>query len=452
MHFQQLWKDLEITNDDFIRTTQPRHEKRVQALVRRLVATRRDLPRQVRGLVRRGPGGIRHRVHRPRDTSTRAPSTAGPLVRYSETSYFFRLTKWVAKLVEHIEAHPELHPAGRPPQRGPQQARAGRGGPEHLPPAGQAGGWGVPMPNDADPLGVRVDRRAEQLLHGPGPARDRRRVRRPRPADYWPADVHLIGKDILWFHAVYWPCMLMALDLPLPRCVFAHGWWTSEGKKMSKSLGNFISRETIAEICGEYSRGRVPLLPAAGGAFGADGDFSREMLRQRLQRGTGQRRGQPAQPDGQHDRPVLRRARSRPPGRGRRGGPARYGRRAADALIEAAPGGDGGLPVPRVPGRDARAGGRRRTVFIDVTEPFKLAKDESQRPRLGGDPLRLRRGGALILAAPAGGDARHRPARAWRSWAASPATLRWPSRPAGAAWRPARTARKASRCFRGSAK
>src|SRR5205814_3737072 len=91
---------------------------------------------------------------------------------------------------------------------------------------------------------------------------------------YWPADVHLIGKEILWFHTVYWPAMLMSLGLPLPKQVFAHGWWTAEGKKMSKSMGNFIGLEKLRAIVKDYSEDalRYHLLRAA--PFGADLDFS----------------------------------------------------------------------------------------------------------------------------------------------------------------------------------
>jgi len=95
---------------------------------------------------------------------------------------------------------------------------------------------------------------------------------------YWPPDLQLLGKDILWFHAVYWPALLLALELPLPAKIFAHGWWLSEGRKMSKSLGNFISREEIADICREYGVDvfRYYLLRAV--PFGQDGNFSRKGL------------------------------------------------------------------------------------------------------------------------------------------------------------------------------
>ncbi len=123
---------------------------------------------------------------------------------------------------------------------------------------------------------------------------------------FWPADVHLIGKDILWFHAVYWPAMLMALELPLPKCIFAHGWWTSEGKKMSKSLGNFISRETIRDICRDYSRDVYRYFLLRQVPFGADGDFSHDLLRRRYNGELANGVGNLLSRTVQHDRTVLR--------------------------------------------------------------------------------------------------------------------------------------------------
>jgi methionyl-tRNA synthetase len=92
---------------------------------------------------------------------------------------------------------------------------------------------------------------------------------------YWPADVHVIGKDILWFHAVIWPCVLMALDLPLPRTVFAHGWWTNEGQKISKSLGNIIDPLAIVE---RYGLDQVRYFLLREVPFGNDGDFSHQAV------------------------------------------------------------------------------------------------------------------------------------------------------------------------------
>ena len=96
--------------------------------------------------------------------------------------------------------------------------------------------------------------------------------------EYWPANVHLIGKDILRFHAIYWPCMLMAADLPLPKRVFAHGWWTVEGKKMSKSLGNALRPADLLE---QYDADVIRYFLLREVPFGQDGDFSFTALKQR---------------------------------------------------------------------------------------------------------------------------------------------------------------------------
>jgi methionyl-tRNA synthetase len=198
-------------------------------------------------------------------------------------------------------------------------------------------------------------------------------------ARYWPADLQLLGKDILWFHAVYWPCMLMALELPLPRCIFAHGWWTSEGKKMSKSLGNFVSREVIAEICREYSVDvyRYFLLRAV--TFGSDGDFSREMLRQRyntdLANGVGNLLSRTTNMISRYFDGVLPAC-----GEGTGLEPEVLG--AASALAEKATSAMAGCHFHEY--LDAILELATATnVYIEKTEPFKLAKDETQREKLG---------------------------------------------------------------------
>jgi methionyl-tRNA synthetase len=130
--------------------------------------------------------------------------------------------------------------------------------------------WGIPMPNDPKHVVyVWIDALSNYISalgYGTG---DDSRFRR-----YWPADVHLIGKEIMWFHTVYWPAVLMAIDVPLPKQVFAHGWWTAEGRKMSKSMGNFIDLPKIRSVCQTYSLDafRYYLLRAA--PFGSDLDWN----------------------------------------------------------------------------------------------------------------------------------------------------------------------------------
>ena len=279
VHFQDLWRDLNVTNDDFIRTSQPRHENRVRRLVARLIEADEIHLGKYEGWYDEGQEEF-VAASAARDNEFKSAVSGEPLVRYSEPSYFFRLTKWVPKLIEHIESNPGFI---RPQARRNEVLSKLRQSSEDLSisrPQAKLMHWGIPMPNDeSHSVYVWIDALSNYYtaLGMPeiGDEYD------GRHAGHWPADVHLIGKDILWFHAVYWPCMLMALDIPLPKCIFAHGWWTSEGRKMSKSLGNFISRETIAEICREYSRDvyRYYLLRAV--AFGSDGDFSREELKMR---------------------------------------------------------------------------------------------------------------------------------------------------------------------------
>ena len=108
--------------------------------------------------------------------------------------------------------------------------------------------------------------------------------------------MHLIGKEILWFHTVYWPAMLLRLGLPLPKQVFAHGWWTSDGKKMSKTLGNFIDLEKLREVIAHVRPRRAAVLPAAGRPVRQRPGLQREPSLQQVVQRARQRRRQPAEP------------------------------------------------------------------------------------------------------------------------------------------------------------
>jgi methionyl-tRNA synthetase len=375
VHFQDLWKQLNISNDDFIRTTEDRHEKRVQELIRRLLERDEIYLGSYEGWYDEGQEEY-VTESTARENEYRSPISGRELVKYSENNWFFRLGKWVPKLIEHIEAHPEfIQPDARRNEvlsklkQGVEDLCISRRR-EKLP-------WGVAMPNDEEHVVyVWVDALSNYVnalgIPEVGDEHD------GEFAEYWPADVHLIGKDILWFHAVYWPCILMAVDIPLPRCVFAHGWWTSEGKKMSKSLGNFISREVIEEICSEYSLDAFRYYLLRAMAFGADGDFSRDMFQQRyntdLANGVGNLLSRTVNMigryfDGTVAEPGLTLEEAEPV------------MLSADAL-------------------NTRAGSLmdsfqlhayleavmdlvdRTNKFIEATEPFRLAKDESQRDRL----------------------------------------------------------------------
>lgn len=377
VHFQQLWRDLNISNDDFIRTSEDRHEKRVQKLVAQLVEKDEIYKGSYEGLYDEGQEEfVTESVAREHDYCS--PINGKPLVRYSEEAYFFRLGKWIPALIEHIEANPGFI---QPEARRNEVLSKLRDGAEDLcisRALEKLGGWGVPLPNDpTHSVYVWIDALSNYYtalgLPEIGDDRDGQGER------YWPCDVHLIGKDILWFHTVYWPCFLMALEIPLPKCVFAHGWWTAEGRKMSKSLGNFISREQIAEICDEYTVDvfRYFLLRAV--SFGSDGDFSRDMLRSRynneLANGVGNLLNRTLNMISRYFDGAA------PAAEGDLGGADREVRAAAadlrDHAIELMERCQFHHYLDKV---FALEGATNR--FIDATEPFKLAKDPEQKARV----------------------------------------------------------------------
>lgn len=378
--FRDLWEKLNISNDDFIRTTEPRHEKRVQKIIQTLVDKDEIYLGSYEGWYDEGQEEyVTESAARQNDYLSEINQK--PLVRYSEENWFFRLKKWAPKLIEYVEANEGfIKPKARRNEvlsklkMGLESGELGdlciSRSKEKLP-------WGVEMPNDpGHVVYVWVDALSNYYnalgLPEIGDEFDGAGRR------YWPADVHLIGKDILWFHAVYWPCVLMALDVPLPKCVFAHGWWTSEGQKMSKSLGNFISREKVAEICDEYSRGafRYYLLRAV--VFGADGDFSMEMFKQTynvdLANGAGNLLSRTLKMISKYFDGILPEATAELP-------EAKELLVAADALRENSQGWMTNCQFHRYIDAIVHLVDATNR-FIEETAPFKLAKDESQRARL----------------------------------------------------------------------
>ncbi|MFA6132879.1 MAG: methionine--tRNA ligase [Phycisphaerae bacterium] len=375
--FEQLWQELNITNDDFIRTTQDRHEKRVAELIRRLLARDEIYLGSYEGWYDEGQEEF-VTESTARENDYKGAISGKPLTRYSESSYFFRLSKWVPRLIEHIESHPKfIQPEARRNEvlsklaLGVEDLSISRA-------KEKLGGWGIPMPNDpAHSVYVWIDALSNYYtalgLPEIGDEFDGRDQR------YWPADLHLIGKDILWFHAVYWPCMLLALDLPLPKTIFAHGWWTSDGKKMSKTLGNFVSREVIAQICRDYGRDVYRYFLLRQVPFGGDGDFSHEMLLQRynteLANAIGNLLSRTVNMIGRYFEGKV---------------PAPTGgaaQQADDVKHAAADLHDAAAPALElcqfhVLLDKVMALAFATNKFIDVTEPFKLAKDPAQRDRL----------------------------------------------------------------------
>ena len=173
-----------------------------------------------------------------------------------EPSYFFRLSAWQDRLLDFYEANPDFI---APASRRNEVVSFVKGGLQDLSVSRTTFDWGIRVPgDDGHVIYVWLDALTNYITAVGYPETDSALFRR-----YWPADVHMVGKDILRFHAVYWPAFLMAAGVAPPKRVFAHGWWTNEGEKISKSLGNVIDPYDLIE---RYGAGPAALFPAARGA------------------------------------------------------------------------------------------------------------------------------------------------------------------------------------------
>ena len=266
--FQELWKKLEVSNDDFIRTTEERHKRAVRHIFETLRAN---------GDIYKGeyedwyciPCESFWTALQLRD-GNRCPDCGRAVEKLKEESYFFRMSKYQEPLLRHIEEHPDFI---MPESRRNEIVSFIRTGLRDLSISRTSFTWGIPVPGDErHVIYVWLDALTNYISALGYPDRTEAYER------FWPA-VHLIGKDILRFHAVYWPTFLMAAGVPLPRQVFSHGWWTIEGEKMSKSKGNVVDPDAVADEFG-VDQFRYFLLREV--PFGLDGDFSREAVVNRI--------------------------------------------------------------------------------------------------------------------------------------------------------------------------
>ena len=267
--FRALWQRLGLSCDDFIRTTEPRHVRGVQ----KLFAELRD-----RGFIYKGSYTgqycVSDELYVDAPPGSPCPDCGRPTETVSEENYFFKLSAFERRLLEYYEEHPEFI---QPEARRNEVIAFVRSGLKDLSVSRTSFRWGIPVPGDEKHvIYVWMDALANYITalgYGSDDPADQARFER-----FWPADVHLIGKEISRFHCVYWPAFLMAAGLPLPRAVVANGWLLFDKSKMSKSVGNIVRAETVAEVLGVDAL-RYFLLREI--SFGQDGNFTFEALVQR---------------------------------------------------------------------------------------------------------------------------------------------------------------------------
>ena len=270
--FRDMTRRMGVSNDDFIRTTQERHKASTTELWNRLVAADQIYLGHYEGwyAVRDEAFYDEDELTKRPDGSRVAPSGA-PVEWVREPSYFFRLSAWQDKLLEFYEKHPEFI---APNARRNEVISFVRGGLRDLSVSRTSFRWGIPVPGAPEHvMYVWLDALNNYVTACGFPDESDPRWK------FWPADVHMVGKDITRFHAVYWPAFLMAAGLALPKRISSHGWWTIEGEKMSKSLGNVINPRELVDSFG-LDAVRFFLLREV--PFGNDGDFSRKALISRM--------------------------------------------------------------------------------------------------------------------------------------------------------------------------
>jgi methionyl-tRNA synthetase len=266
VRFKDLWKDLEISNDYFIRTTEPFHERGVQKLFSRLMDKGDIYKGSYQGWYCLGEENfLTDDIPLTPEGLKLCPDCGRKATVVTEETYFFRLSAYQKPLLEFYESHPNFV---RPQSRMNEVASFVRGGLKDLSITRTTVKWGIPVP--ADPghtIYVWFDA-LNNYLTAIGYDWNQALYEK-----FWPASVHLIGKDILRFHAVFWPAFLMAGGFALPECVFGHGWWLKDEAKMSKSKGNVLDPYVIIKAFGPDPL-RYFLLREI--PIGNDGNFSHE--------------------------------------------------------------------------------------------------------------------------------------------------------------------------------
>ena len=258
--FKDAWKKLNIEYSEFFRTTDPEHEKMVQDFVSKLNEKGLIKKKKYEGLY---CVGCERYLKQDELVKGKCPDHKTELVKQSEENYFFKLSQFGDQILAKIKSGElEIGPDSRKNEvlgkinQGLEDISISRSGVE----------WGIKFPgDDSQTIYVWVDALLNYYTA----------TKIYKQEDIWPADLHLMAKDILWFHAIIWPAMLLALDLPIPKKVFAHGFFTVNGQKMSKSLGNVLDPIILAD---KFGADAVRFAVLREFPFGEDGDISEEKI------------------------------------------------------------------------------------------------------------------------------------------------------------------------------
>ncbi len=269
VNFQNLWKKLDITNDFFVRTTDDYHIKCIQKAFKELYDKGDIYKGEYEGWYCIPCESYYSEIEIGKDKL--CPSCGRKVDMVKEESYFFRLSAYEDKLLKFYEENPDFV---LPKTRYNEIVSFVKSGLKDLSITRTSFDWGVPVPFDNKHVIYVWFDALLNYISAIGYAEKTEQFFKT-----WPADVHFVGKDILRFHAVYWPAFLMALDLPLPKHVVAHGWWTVDGKKMSKSLGNVVDPNDMIE---RYPKDAYRYFLLRNVPFGLDGDFSEKELIERI--------------------------------------------------------------------------------------------------------------------------------------------------------------------------
>ena len=268
--FRNLTRTLNLSNDDFIRTTEPRHHKSVIEIWNKLVVSGDIYLDKYSGWYSISDEAFYDEDEIEDKNGKKISKSSGSLVEWvEEESYFFKLSAWSNKLLEFYKKNPNFILPG---SRKNEVVRFVEKGLKDLSISRTSFTWGIPVPkNEKHVIYVWLDALTNYISALNFPNTEDKKYK-----TFWPADVHIIGKDILRFHAIFWPAFLLAAKLPLPKRVFGHGWILSDDKKMSKSLGNILDP---IEIIRDYGIDQLRYYLIKEVSLGNDGSISMENLK-----------------------------------------------------------------------------------------------------------------------------------------------------------------------------